>query len=163
ASGGRPFRGTSILDLSAAILRDPIPELPGNASQQIRPIIQRCLAKNVGQRYQSAGEVRAALDALTAASSTSLPIATPVVSRRRWILTAGSVAVLGVAALVGIFEWRQPRTYGPIPSKVPEANEYLRLAQYALDTQQEAGRVRALLEQALKLDPKFSAARVLYG
>src|SRR5262245_18257122 len=66
ACGRRPFQGLSILDLSAAILRDPIPELPATASQQIRPIVERCLAKNLGQRYQSAGEVRAALDALTA-------------------------------------------------------------------------------------------------
>src|SRR5262249_37551204 len=163
ASGRRPFQGTSILDLSAAILRDPTPELPGSTSQQIRAIIQRCLAKNSGQRYQAAGEVRAALHALASASSALPAIAAPVVTRRRWILAVGSAAALGAAAVVGIMQWRQPRTYAPLPSKVPEANEYLRLAQYALDTQQEAGRVRALLEPALKLDPKFAAARVLYG
>ena len=60
ATGALPFRGPTPLEVASAILKEsPIP-LPARVSPMLRRIVQRCLAKEPGQRYQTAGEVRAA-------------------------------------------------------------------------------------------------------
>jgi hypothetical protein len=68
ATGQLPFHGATNLEVSSAILREqpaPLPELipPG-----LRAIIQKCLAKEPAQRYQQAGEVQAALEAVESSS-----------------------------------------------------------------------------------------------
>jgi serine/threonine protein kinase len=64
ASGRLPFRGHTGFEVSSAILR----ELPQPLGAPVPPglwaIIQRCLAKEQIQRYQRAGEVQAALEAV---------------------------------------------------------------------------------------------------
>jgi serine/threonine-protein kinase len=65
ASGKLPFTGTTGYELSSAILRDPPAPLPARAPAGLRTSVQTCLAKEPGQRYQRAGEVRAALEALS--------------------------------------------------------------------------------------------------
>lgn len=57
----------------------------------------------------------------------------------------------------------KPRTYAPVPSKVPEANGYLQRALVFLKAQQDLPRARQLLEKSLELDPKFAYARAWYG
>ncbi len=163
AAGRLPFRGSNLLDLTAAIVREPIPELPARVAQGLGPIIHRCLAREAGERYQRAGEVRAALEAIGSASRTMPAMAALPVSRRRWLWAIGGAVVLVVAAVVGTLHWRQPRTYAPVPSKVPEANEYLQRAMLFITTQDDLPRARQLLEKALELDPKFAHARGWYG
>ena len=64
ASGRLPFEGRTGFEISSAILR----ELPNPLGPPVPPglwaIIQRCLAKEPTQRYQRAGEVQAALEAI---------------------------------------------------------------------------------------------------
>ena len=64
ASGHLPFKGNTAFEVSSAILR----ELPKPLGPPVPPglwaIIQRCLAKEPAQRYQRAGEVQAALEAV---------------------------------------------------------------------------------------------------
>src|SRR5258707_1202421 len=64
ASGRLPFDGRTGFEISAAIMR----ELPKPLGPPVPPglwaIIQRCLAKEPAQRYQRAGEVQAALEAV---------------------------------------------------------------------------------------------------
>jgi photosystem II stability/assembly factor-like uncharacterized protein len=64
ASGRLPFEGRTGFEISSAILR----ELPSPLGPPVSPglwaIIQRCLAKEPVQRYQRAGEVQAALEAV---------------------------------------------------------------------------------------------------
>jgi len=68
ASGRRPFEGRTGFELSAAIMR----ELPKPLGRPVPPglwaIIQRCLSKEPMQRYQRAGEVLAALEAIQSAA-----------------------------------------------------------------------------------------------
>ena len=73
ATGQLPFRGKTGFELSAAILRESPAALPRSVPAGLRAIIQRCLAKEPGQRYQRAGEVWAALEAVQ--SDTTTPVA----------------------------------------------------------------------------------------
>ena len=68
ASGRRPFRGGTAFELSAAILRERAPLITPPLPPILQSVIDRCLDKDPGQRYQSAGEVRAALEAATTSS-----------------------------------------------------------------------------------------------
>ncbi len=59
-TGGRPFRGDSIPDIFVAILeRQPIPlaELLDDAPAQLQQILDKLLAKNREQRYQSSAQL----------------------------------------------------------------------------------------------------------
>jgi serine/threonine protein kinase len=63
-SGRLPFEGRTGFEISSAILR----EIPAPLGPPVPPglwaVIQRCLAKEPAQRYQRAGEVQAALEAI---------------------------------------------------------------------------------------------------
>jgi eukaryotic-like serine/threonine-protein kinase len=64
ASGQMPFKGATIIELGSAILHDSPAALPQHVPQPLAKIIYHCLRKEIGQRYQQIGEVRAALEAI---------------------------------------------------------------------------------------------------
>jgi serine/threonine-protein kinase len=64
AAGKLPFQGQTGFELSSEILREPPAPLPPEVPAGLRAIILRCLAKDPGERYQRASELRAALEAL---------------------------------------------------------------------------------------------------
>lgn len=70
AGGHRPFRGATAFELSAAILHERTPQISPALPIVLQSVIDKCLDKDPGQRYQSAGEVRAALEAANTASRT---------------------------------------------------------------------------------------------
>lgn len=62
-TGKPPFGGESIIEISNAIVKD-IPELPSRINPEakpVEPIILRCIAKKLSDRYQSAEELQKAL------------------------------------------------------------------------------------------------------
>jgi serine/threonine protein kinase len=71
ASGRLPFEGRTGFEISSAIMR----EMPKTLGPPVPPglwaVIQRCLAKEPIQRYQRAGEVLAALEAVQSAAIVS--------------------------------------------------------------------------------------------
>ena len=73
AAGKHPFQGSTSLEVSSAILHEPPPPLPDRIPPGLWAVIQRCLAKEPAQRYQQAGEVQAALEAVQSASITRPP------------------------------------------------------------------------------------------
>jgi eukaryotic-like serine/threonine-protein kinase len=102
-SGRRPFAGKTAFDLTSAIVHSP-PELPGHIPTGVRAIVERCLKKSPGERYQSAAEVAAALDAVMTASATP--------ARRR--LTPAIVGAIAIAVVVaGVVAWTR---WGGTPS-----------------------------------------------
>ena len=61
--GQRPFAGATGAEVTSAILRDAPPPLPEAVPDGLQTIVRQCLKKDPAQRYQRAGEVRAALQA----------------------------------------------------------------------------------------------------
>ena len=132
-SARRAFAGDSAVETMTAILRsDPFERLPSSVSPGVARLMRRCLEKQPAQRFQSADDIAFALEALAAASPSSLvdlpgpvdsagPIAsapgstssasTPAaeISRarrptmsRRVAIAAGALALLGAGAIVGV-------------------------------------------------------------
>src|SRR6202162_411902 len=108
-TGNRPFRGNTGFEVTSGILREPLPPLPPQLPVGLRTVIERCLEKEPGHRYQRAGEICAALEAVQTrpdTSSTSAAIASfaaPASAPKRspWIpsVIALAVFVLIAAAL----------------------------------------------------------------
>ncbi len=61
-SGKGPFGGDSAAESLAAVLTEDPPPIPGLAPPVTR-LIERCLKKDAGQRFQSAAELRSAIQA----------------------------------------------------------------------------------------------------
>ncbi|HEV2116148.1 MAG TPA: protein kinase [Terriglobales bacterium] len=67
ATGLRPFPGASSIEISSSILRDtprPVTELRADLPTGLQRILDRCLAKQVSERYNSARELREAVERL---------------------------------------------------------------------------------------------------
>jgi len=67
-SGRLPFVAPSRTQLVAEILQTIHPPLPPHVPPPLRVIVDRCLEKNTARRYQDAGEIRAALEAVKLAA-----------------------------------------------------------------------------------------------
>jgi serine/threonine protein kinase/tetratricopeptide (TPR) repeat protein len=104
SAGSRPFRGQTGFELTSAILREPLPPLPPQVPSGIRAVIERCLEKEPGHRYQRASEVRAAIEAahtLPGSTSSVLPgsVSTAHSSKRNIWVSALVVLMLTLGAL----------------------------------------------------------------
>jgi len=117
ASGTLPFRGRSAFELTAAILREPVPPLPGAVPSALLGIILRCLSKEPAQRYARAGEVRAALEAIAAGpGSIAASYRTPTSRLRGWKVAAGAILAItfAVAAFWARSLWIRTPPGGPV-------------------------------------------------
>jgi serine/threonine-protein kinase len=105
AAGDYPFRGKTAFEISSAILRDPPAALSEKVPAGVRLVIQHCLMKDPGQRYQSSGELRAALEALSStpavAPAALRPRATSAKRSRRAARPIRALAVLPLENLSG--------------------------------------------------------------
>jgi TolB-like protein/Tfp pilus assembly protein PilF/predicted Ser/Thr protein kinase len=70
-AGHRAFSGQTTSQVIAAILRDD--PLPFTAPPELERIVRRCLAKRPAERYQTMGEVKAALEAASPAPAHRQP------------------------------------------------------------------------------------------
>ena len=106
-SGERAFTGETSIETMNSILKEDPPELD-TAKLQVSPglerIVRRCLEKELEQRFQSARDVKFAIQALsTSSSATQVRIAQP---RGQWHWARIGLVVLAVAALfAGIGAW----------------------------------------------------------
>lgn len=128
ASGVRPFAGDTPMSTLSSIIKDtpkPITEVRQGLPRELAKIVNRCLAKDVEDRYQSAKDLRNDLRALKndltsgdieAISGSGVRAAAPPAAAPawRWPLMAGAAAV--VLAAVGAALW-----WGPAASPAPPA------------------------------------------
>ncbi len=114
AVGQVPFQGRTTFEISSAILHDQPPPLAARIPPGLAAIIQRCLAKDPGQRYQGANEVKAALEAVHSASAAPDPPAdlrgpTTTVHRGiKHLAVRNGDTLLLVGTTKGIFLLRSP-------------------------------------------------------
>ncbi len=76
-AGDRPFKAQTGAELIAAILQQPAAPIPPRAPAGLGTVIRRCLTKELRQRYQRAGEVRAVLEAMTSEVTAAGPVSRP--------------------------------------------------------------------------------------
>jgi serine/threonine protein kinase/tetratricopeptide (TPR) repeat protein len=99
-TGGRPFDGPSGADTINAILSKAPPRLPGlgaevsdEASFELQHVVDKCLAKEPDNRYQTIKDAVVDLRAARRQLESAPVTATPVPKRRRpWLYVAASVA-----------------------------------------------------------------------
>lgn len=120
SAGSRPFCGETTFELTSKILREPLPRLSAQLPPGLRTTIERCLEKEPGHRFQRAGEVRAALEAVQSQSGSSSSVvpasALPASSARRslWIPAAIALVVLSAALFAAnIGGLRETLFHGP--------------------------------------------------
>lgn len=98
-TGRRPFEGGSAFDLGSAIVYAPAPDLPPDTPSGLRSIVRRCLQKEPSERYQSAAEVAAALDAVSTDARPASSRRMPAAAR------TGSVALAILVITVTALSW----------------------------------------------------------
>ena len=125
AAGRRPFVGGTAYELTAGILRERLPEINPPLPPVLQAVIEKCLDKDPGQRYQGAGEVRAALEAASTASKTHEIYRTAAQAPPREPGLFSSRNVLALMALVaiagGLLFWargRQTENRRPLPGAI---------------------------------------------
>ncbi len=101
-AGGRPFRGQTGYELSSAILnRRPAP-LPGNVPAALRAVIEHCMEKEPGRRYQRADEVRASLEAVPSTGTTGELLPRRAGARRTHTVSRKRIRSLAVLPLANL-------------------------------------------------------------
>jgi eukaryotic-like serine/threonine-protein kinase len=98
-AGARPFQGRSSFEVSSNIINHPPMAFPPATPPAMRAVIERCLEKDPSRRYQTAGEARAALQAVQQDAPSLTFKRDRFVDRRKWaaiaaVLLAGIVAGL---------------------------------------------------------------------
>jgi TolB-like protein len=93
AAGQVPFKGGTSFEVTSAILSQPPRPLPSRLAPALQSIILRCLAKEPGERYQHAHEVRAALEAVQSSGAATVVVA-PHSLPRRVVLGGVSLATV---------------------------------------------------------------------
>ena len=135
-AGRRAFAGASASDTLSAILRDeprPLTQIDRTRPPALEAIVRRCLAKRPQDRFQSAPELVAALEAVEArpeAASRSWAVAS--VQARRWARTPVTALVAAAVVAVGISVGSSraghscPRSRPPVSSRCQRRSMALR-------------------------------------
>ena len=101
-AGARPFQGQSGFELTSAIMSQAPRPLPSQVPAELGAVIERCLEKEPGKRYQQAGEVQAALEAVQAGNLAPWVAWRYRLARHRWLVWVTALSVAIVAILAGL-------------------------------------------------------------
>jgi Tol biopolymer transport system component/tRNA A-37 threonylcarbamoyl transferase component Bud32 len=104
ASGSLPFNGTTSFELASAIMNDIPARLPNRVPTGLKTVIGRCLAKEPGERYARASEVRVALETVLSGESAT-PAARAMKATR--VLPVAMMVLGLIAAIAAIWHVRR--------------------------------------------------------
>src|SRR6266566_437205 len=107
-TGKRAFEGSSPASVIAAIMERPAPSIATIAPAALDRLLQRCLAKDPDDRWQSARDLRAELEWIGSAPGEVTTVPTAVTRHRLLPWTAAGVLAIGFAASSWI-AWRAAR------------------------------------------------------
>jgi eukaryotic-like serine/threonine-protein kinase len=110
-----PFRGESVSDTLASVMRDE-PDwaaFPAECPKELQGLVRRCLAKDPKHRLRDAGDARNQIEEILTApkertSSGIMTAAPPFAQRKRGLMWAGVAAgalVLAAVCLVGVYRY----------------------------------------------------------
>jgi len=107
-AGRLPFAGTPVGVVVTAVLHSLPEPLPERVAAGLRAVVIKCLAKEPAQRYRSADEIAAALEALLPGAGAPVPAARPARAPLLPWLGAGVLvlAVLVVLLATNAGHWR---------------------------------------------------------
>lgn len=125
-TGHPPYAGSD-LEVAAAHLRAPVPQVGGRGAfaRQLNTLLARAMAKDPEQRHWSGRELKEELDRLAElpADGVSIPTGPPARSsslasssprsRRRTVLASVAALALVAATIGGVLIWRQQRDQQP--------------------------------------------------
>jgi eukaryotic-like serine/threonine-protein kinase len=118
-AGHLPFQERTSVATASAILHAPLSPLPQNVPAGLRAIVQRCLTRRPGERYQHAHEVCAALEIVRETYGHPVepsPAARQLPgSRQHFWLLAAALALIAIALGVVVL-WTRSREPGPLVS-----------------------------------------------
>ena len=102
-TGKRAFEGSSPASVIAAIMERPAPSIANVAPPALDRLLQRCLAKDPDDRWQSAHDLKAELEWIASASGEVTTVPTAITRRRRlpWRIAAGAFFLIA-ADLSGV-------------------------------------------------------------
>jgi serine/threonine protein kinase/tetratricopeptide (TPR) repeat protein len=108
-TGRRAFSGKSAGDTMAAILKEDPPSVADSGKPvpaELERVIERCLAKEPGQRFHSAHDLAFALKGMLSVAGEKPIAAEPSPSRARLRGAIWTAAALAILAAAGFFYWR---------------------------------------------------------
>jgi len=117
AAGRCPFGGQTGFELSSAIFHDIPPALPARVPASLRAVTSRCLEKEPARRYQSAREVRAALETIGTRESVD-PASVPLIAPARWRVATVALLVLLLAGFAWLNRNSATRLFGGSPATI---------------------------------------------
>ena len=114
-TGKQAFKRETAAESMAAILKEEPPEITESGSgfsPSLQRIVQHCLEKKPGERFQSARDIAFALQAFSGSSAASKPFADAPGRRRLWKPLAAAL-IVAAALAVGFLAGRSGGKSGP--------------------------------------------------
>ncbi|HEV2202789.1 MAG TPA: protein kinase [Bryobacteraceae bacterium] len=105
-TGKRVFGGKSQASVIAAILERPAPSVADLAPAALDRVLKRCLEKDPENRWQSARDLKAALEWISTEAPTPAPAPAPARRQRLWQGVAAALAVIAAATAWAL--WPKP-------------------------------------------------------
>lgn len=146
-TGRRAFDGPSAAQVMAAILALPPAPLAGSIPRGLESVVMRCLAKKPEERWQSAADLRVALERLPAPAKAAAQITG---HRARLVTAVAAVAAALAAGWFGLVKFVAPPSLAlakmaiPAPGSAPPFSMDLRPAAAREKTAVPAPRVTVL-------------------
>jgi Tol biopolymer transport system component len=109
-TGARAFRGDSQMSVLRAVIEQEPEPLPAQVPPALATVVWRCLRKEPARRFQSAADLKVALEEARAETASSHQAHAP--ARRRWTRAAGMALLLALLLALlfgGFFAWQRWR------------------------------------------------------
>jgi len=97
-TGKRAFEASSPASVIAAIMERPAPSIGAIAPPAVDRLLQRCLAKDPHNRWQSTRDLKAELEWIASTPEVGVTVSSPSRFRRAWM----GAAIVSFAALLGL-------------------------------------------------------------